>query len=582
MIFNERDVSRLYDLLYHNKSYSRVRCHNVLTGNTISEELIYGKEEYLKWVQLYNGKGNCFIGRNPRNKDGTIARITALSFDFDPIYPKGTISTQNQTKQTILAAKSVFQNYPYGYIGLSGNGSLLLYTSNTFECIEYRMFEQQFSSFERNIRKLISNFQGVRLDATFDNARLIKIIGTISTKGEYRQTRFINLPNRRSQDSKSLFENIRDNYTVIQNNRPSVVESNGTFNFGSGKYPSRSEADFALVSYYKHAGLTAEVAHEGLHQNIIGRMEERGCKDHTRILSKIYGSSTTSWNISSNDRPIQVYSPTTGMQDYISELQNRSTHSIEPELSTGYKCIDNLTWGIKRGDIYTVGARTGTGKTNFLINVSSNLLRQKKRVLYLSTEMSYRGIWDRLFAVESGQSYRDFQTGAINTQDNSEFSRFRERFEQYQFNVCDYSQPNLEITEKLIEEYKPDVFIFDHIQHIGGDINSRYIELSKFTKSIKDLCRKYNCAALVASQLNRYADSIDSKTSKKVIPQLYHLKECGTIEEESSVVLLLWNNGNIDETNESIMCKLAKNRDGETGMFELGFSKKTIKFYEIK
>lgn len=565
MLFNEIHSRLLYHILFHSGSWSRVRCHDCLSGKTISEDLVYGEKEFIKWCKKFNGQGNCFVGRNPRNKDGSLSRITSISFDIDPIRPKGTPSSKVQLEQSISCSNRILQMYPFGYHAMSGNGSLILFSTPEFRCEDYKAFEQKFRFFEKRLREQLSDYKEVRIDTTYDNSRLVKIIGTISTKGEYRQTRFLRISDIRSRDSRSLFEEIER--IDINRGHTNLVEPVGVCDF-----KSRSEADYALVSFCKQNGWGHDVAHSALHSNPAGRKEERGCTDHIRLINKIYGSES----MGQPDPKICVYSPSEHFDEYRERLRRRSTFTT-PELSWGWKCFDDITWGLQRGDIHTIGARTGVGKTSFLINLSRLLARSGKSVLYLSTEMSYESIWSRFLAIEGGFKVTDLQRGSTFSRSETDVQN---KFKTYKFYVSDTFEPNINTAKKLIGEVKPDVFIFDHIQHTVSSSGNRYNELSMFIRGLKSIARERDLAVVVASQLNRGADHVDYRTGIRSTPSLTHLKECGTIEEESSVVVLLHQQGRVDDNTILLTCSIAKNRNGGLGTFDLNFDESTTRIYE--
>lgn len=248
-----------------------------------------------------------------------------------------------------------------------------------------------------------------------------------------------------------------------------------------------------------------------------------------------------------------------------------------PELSTGFMQLDRATWGLRRGDLLTIGARTGIGKTCLCISISANLCKQGKKVIYVSTEMQYDEIFDRFISVDSNIKAFNLSNGQLSDLDKSNLNDFYKRCKLYDFHIFDGLEPRLDSVKDLMIEIKPDVLFFDHIQHIAsGDNVVR--ELERFTKGLKQLAKEFNCAIVVASQLNR---SIEHEEGIK-LPQLHHLKGCGSIEEESSQVLLLSRaNTNDEEEIESVMLNLAKNRHGKTSFFELKLNKPFVRFEEI-
>lgn len=221
-------------------------------------------------------------------------------------------------------------------------------------------------------------------------------------------------------------------------------------------------------------------------------------------------------------------------------------------LRSGYSKLDSLLEGGLRSErIFTIAARTGTGKTNWLIGCAREICRQDKRVLFFSTEFRYQKIRSRYKATLA---------------DIGEYRR-------HQFMVCDSFTPNLNQVEQLIIETKPDVFIFDHANQISEETT----KLSEFMHGLNFLQRKYNCQGILAAQLNRMADWVEN--GKRVEPRLSMIKGSDTIGQASSRVLLLSVEKSSPEKDD-IIGILDKNDSGDKGMINFSLLKNPYKLVE--
>lgn len=278
-------------------------------------------------------------------------------------------------------------------------------------------------------------------------------------------------------------------------------------------------------------------------------------KDQIDYITRKYPNETNQSKENSRlGKRFTIYSARSHWEEYQQEKDRKSSLQ-RPEMETGIKGLDKLITELRRGEIYVIGARTGVGKTCLCLNISRELCETNKRVLYLSTEMSYISIWDRLIY----QGIRKTPEG---------------------FLISDMSNPDRESVEWMIKENQPDVLVIDHIQHVGDSLTNRYQEIGKFIKALKDLARQYKIVILVASQLNRGAEYIDPKTGNKVKPRIYHLAECGGIENEATVVMLLSKDHEIDDNTSFYTLDVVKNRYGNCGELGLIFDKRTTKMIE--
>ena len=117
------------------------------------------------------------------------------------------------------------------------------------------------------------------------------------------------------------------------------------------------------------------------------------------------------------------------------------------------------------------------------------------------------------------------------------------------------------------------------IQNLNGKNENRVQELSAITRSLKNLAREFNIPIIVLSQLSR---NVENRIDQK--PILSDLRESGSIEQDSDLVLLLYgkqNPSSSNSTNSVIELIIAKQRNGPIGTIELNFDKNRIKFVEL-
>jgi replicative DNA helicase len=271
------------------------------------------------------------------------------------------------------------------------------------------------------------------------------------------------------------------------------------------------------------------------------------------------------------EKGIQVKDASQAVASYYEHIKQSSSSSV-PELCTGFTELDKWTWGIRKGEVYTVGARPGTGKSSFLITVANSLLKQGKRVLFVSTEMPEQEVITKLIAVEKEIPCESLITGTLDTKGAVQRTSYLEYFAKCPWHFCNIYEPNDAEIRKVVEQVQPDVLIFDHLQHIASG-DEAHKSISKFIRALKSLAMEYGVAVMVASQLNRLAGG--------AMPELHHLKECGTIEEESCVVVLLHKEDQSGADEIPVVVKVAKNRYGKVGVSTLIFKAAYTKFEDM-
>lgn len=198
MDFIESQTRALYRLLNHGDELSDLRCIDVNEGRLVDRSLVAGEEAVVEWARSFNGKGNCFIGRNPRKPDGNVSRITTFTYDIDPAFPKGSPEYFAGLDACLEAGRIITQEIPGGYLAASGNGALVVYRLEQPADRDFKGFEERLSASEKYFHSLFAARDlNAKCDHTFDTPRIIKLLGTTSTKGDrahWRVARFIDLP----------------------------------------------------------------------------------------------------------------------------------------------------------------------------------------------------------------------------------------------------------------------------------------------------------------------------------------------------------------------------------------------------
>ena len=121
-----------------------------------------------------------------------------------------------------------------------------------------------------------------------------------------------------------------------------------------------------------------------------------------------------------------------------------------------------------------------------------------------------------------------------------------------------------------------DIIIIDYLQLLKSDKTykgNRTAEVGAISKAIKGLAMELNIPIIALSQMNRASEMKETKE-----PTMSELREAGDIEQDASVIILMWNLLDDDKSVKGI--KIEKNRQGTTGRFVLNFVGDLMKFEE--
>lgn len=257
-------------------------------------------------------------------------------------------------------------------------------------------------------------------------------------------------------------------------------------------------------------------------------------------------------------------------------------------LATGYTDLDLIIGGLAPGELTTVAGRPGMGKSALLLCIIVQMLKlmPDKVILFVSLEMDIDQIAGRLIAMEANINVSDLRRGKISA--GAQFSRFvKGAGDASALNLAfaratDMSPNSLRTTinEALLMYGHVDLVVVDYLQLMTGDgsfkASERVQEVSYITRQLKNMSGDYNVPILTAAQLSR---AVDSRADKR--PILSDLRESGSIEQDSDVVIFLYRDEVYNEETEfpnQAEIIVAKHRNGPTGTAFLYFEKTLTRF----
>lgn len=245
------------------------------------------------------------------------------------------------------------------------------------------------------------------------------------------------------------------------------------------------------------------------------------------------------------------------MSDYIREFGDVYFKPREfLNVKTGFSLLDEYLT-IDGGDMVVVGARPAVGKSSFAIQMAEQIADMNKTVLYFNLEMVDNQIYERMLATETGFSLTKIKrnTGLIDEEDKI-VAEAKKRIENRKIRIITGTQKASDIRMST-RQVKPDVVIIDYLQLVRSDANysnNRYAEVGQISHDLKALAVELKIPIFVLTQLNR----ISKDTTE---PSMNEIRESGDIEQDASIILLLWNADENDYSKKGV--KIDKNRQGQ-------------------
>ena len=272
------------------------------------------------------------------------------------------------------------------------------------------------------------------------------------------------------------------------------------------------------------------------------------------------------------------------IRDYykrIDQLSNRDEEIFG--VPTGFIDLDRLLGGLQPSDLLIIAGRPGSGKTAFMLSAAKNAAQTyKKHVAIFSLEMSNEQLIQRIISQETGINSQKLRSGRLQDDDWSLFAHAIEVLSDTVIFLDDTpALTPLQLRTKcrrLHMEYKLDLVIVDYLQLMssGSRSENRVQEVSFISRNMKVLARELNVPVLAAAQLSR---AIEQRADKE--PILSDLRESGSLEQDADIVMFIHrpelnDKGTIHKNLAQI--KVAKHRNGPTGVVELIFMENIAKF----
>ena len=261
--------------------------------------------------------------------------------------------------------------------------------------------------------------------------------------------------------------------------------------------------------------------------------------------------------------------------------ENKDNYFKEREvkpLYLGFDKLDELLGGLEGGDMIVIGARPAVGKSALVTQITSNLAKQGKRIGFYNLEMQNKQVYERFVVSESGIGLTRLRRAIKFLGDEEErFNKANESLEKAE-NIVITSGGAKSVSDIRNESRHMDydIIIIDYMQLLKAETTyrgNRTAEVGEISRSIKNLAMELNIPIIALSQLNRVSEMKETKE-----PTMAELREAGNIEQDASVIMLMWNLDSDDRTKKG--CKVEKNRQGNTGKVVMRFNGDLMKFEE--
>lgn len=276
------------------------------------------------------------------------------------------------------------------------------------------------------------------------------------------------------------------------------------------------------------------------------------------------------------------------VDDHIAEAINdiasrKDDHKVSG-ISSGYKALDDMIGGWRKGEMIVLGARPSMGKSAFAMALARNASRQNAKTLFMSIEMSMQMTIHRLLSLESRIDLRRLSNNKLTDSEIMHLRGARANLFDAPLFVAAKNPMSMSDIRSLCIRFKEknglDFVIIDFLQMVETKGINRITEIGAVSRGVKQLARELDIPVLILSSLNRASDKRDDKR-----PTLPDLRESGDIESDADVVAFLYRASYYSAIEpapiDEIEVIIRKNRNGPIGTVSLEYRPAIGAFSEL-
>lgn len=193
--------------------------------------------------------------------------------------------------------------------------------------------------------------------------------------------------------------------------------------------------------------------------------------------------------------------------DHIESIARRLFDSLERGEEKGFKfgvpILDKVIGGVFKGELITIGAKSGVGKTAMALSIVQEAIKQDKTVLVITREMTDEHITQRLITQQTGVSSKTMKTKTMTGEDWVKIVESLGYLGKTKLYINhDISKPSQ--IRKRVRQLKPDLVVIDYLQLLTSEKTGigREQEVAYLSREMKKITTEFKTAVVQLTQLN--------------------------------------------------------------------------------
>lgn len=263
-------------------------------------------------------------------------------------------------------------------------------------------------------------------------------------------------------------------------------------------------------------------------------------------------------------------------------------------ITSGTASLDKLIGGFFPGELTVIGARPGTGKSAFALNIAISAATSGKHVCFCSAEMSDLQLGQRVLSHASRVDGMKIRRGDVSAVELDTIAKSASDYASlpisFLFSVYTVEDLISMVRERIKSGEPTDMLVVDYLQFMGTKrrFESERLRVSYISAELKRMSKEYDIPVIALAQLRR--------TDK--LPSMQDLKESGGIEQDADGIILMHMPKSEEDDavrekdvslfraiesqgNKYVVFIVEKQRQGATGVIAAVFDPRTMRYHMI-
>lgn len=238
--------------------------------------------------------------------------------------------------------------------------------------------------------------------------------------------------------------------------------------------------------------------------------------------------------------------------------ENRN-HGRQSRITTGFLYMDRIFYGgFKPGQLIILAARPSVGKTAVMLQMAKAAALAGNPVQVFSLEMTAQELGERLLFSTGKVMPKQLSTGCVEWQ---AYTQAENELKPMALYINDFSRTLDEIVSRMTQAVKQSrckIAFIDYLGLLQDCLNfgnaKLYQVIARMTGTLKAVSKRLEIPIVLLCQMNR------EQAREKRSPELYDLRDSGSIEQDADIVLML--EPKLESTPKQIDAWLRKHRSG--------------------